>query len=133
MKKTIKLAGISILLILMLGVLVGCGNSNTIVATAEGDWLGDNFTETFEIRFDGDEIESATMTYEFENEEGAENYYEFWNSLMEMVHLEHTHTRSGRTVVREFTAEGVMEWLELEEGATRADIETVLEEEGYTI
>ena len=119
MKQTIKVVSVIAMLILMLLVLAGCFGNNTLVATRENTQGGSTVVETVEMTFRNDRLETTTVTYEFETEEEAEEWYEIATSVFEGMY---TVTRSGTTVTMEESG-----------GPTREELIEQLEEEGYTI
>ena len=144
MKDKIKIVGISIVLILMLGILIGCSSNNDedssddesvgydlLVGTMEVSWTLQgtyvSAVETIEVRFDGAKVESAIYTIMFENEEYAELYYEVMSNSNLFPNTNFTH--SGRTVIEEVTIKDFFLEIMLEETATREEIKRTFEEE----
>jgi len=126
MKKILKGVIFSILMLVMVVALTGCGNK--LVATKTSTEDGVEINEKHEIKFKGDKLDSIKMIYEFSDEASAAEMGEFMQLAFPEVEID------GKKVTMNLSPEDYAAGFEeSEEDITKESIKALLEEEGYTV
>ena len=135
MKKTLKIVGLLSVMLLLVFVLTGCGNKLVATKDMTADKDGFNGKAKYEIKFDGDNIESVKMTMKFDEESEAKEYYD----IMEMAksfmgdEVSFEVKLDGKDLIMEFDKDAFAQMDDEFTGKTKKEIKESLEEDGWKV
>lgn len=126
----------SIFLFVIMGVillaLTGCGNK-TLVATKTLNEENDGIaaTETLEVTFKGDKADKITATIEFEDEELAKTFEEYFKSFNEDFET----SRENKKIVINMAGDKLEEFegIKSDGSVSKEDLKKSLEDEGFEV
>lgn len=140
MKKTLKVLGIVVLVLVMLLALTGCGNK--VIATKDVDEDGVEYKQRIEYKFKGDKVENIKMTMTFKDKDTAEKMNEQLEQAMSLMSafgggIDIEPELKGKKIIMEIDVKEYAEMAGVDEdeieSTSKKELKEELKEQGYKV